>query len=63
MFIMGDRQMARHFTVCVCVCVCVLFLFKGTTPKGNLKGFTDLTSPQLKQHMEASINMVHQHDG
>ncbi|KAM9415649.1 uncharacterized protein ACWYII_024397 isoform 3-T5 [Salvelinus alpinus] len=31
--------------------------FQGITLKGNLKGFTDLTNPQLKQHMEAAINM------
>ncbi|KAM9398532.1 uncharacterized protein ACWYII_031115 isoform 3-T4 [Salvelinus alpinus] len=30
---------------------------KGITLKGNLKGFTDLTNPQLKQHMEAAINI------
>ncbi|XP_017311352.1 uncharacterized protein LOC108257803 isoform X3 [Ictalurus punctatus] len=27
------------------------------TLKGNLKGFTDLTNPQLKQHMDAAINI------
>ncbi|KAL1268689.1 hypothetical protein QQF64_034052 [Cirrhinus molitorella] len=31
--------------------------FQGITLKGNLKGFTDLTNPQLKQHMEAAINI------
>ncbi|KAL1268684.1 hypothetical protein QQF64_034047 [Cirrhinus molitorella] len=30
---------------------------RGITLKGNLKGFTDLTNPQLKQHMEAAINI------
>ncbi|XP_064791036.1 uncharacterized protein LOC135512689 isoform X2 [Oncorhynchus masou masou] len=30
---------------------------KGITLKGNLKGFTDLTNPQLKQHVEVAINM------
>eukprot|EP00063_Salmo_salar_P042974 XP_014017809.1 PREDICTED: uncharacterized protein LOC106580850 isoform X2 [Salmo salar] len=30
---------------------------KRITLKGNLKGFTDLANPQLKQHMEAAINM------
>ncbi|KAM9415646.1 uncharacterized protein ACWYII_024397 isoform 1-T1 [Salvelinus alpinus] len=30
---------------------------QGWEKKGNLKGFTDLTNPQLKQHMEAAINM------
>ncbi len=25
--------------------------------KGNLEGFTGLTNPQLKQHMEAAINI------
>ncbi|XP_051548136.1 uncharacterized protein LOC127437339 [Myxocyprinus asiaticus] len=30
---------------------------KGITLKENLKGFTDLTNPQLKQHMEAAINI------
>lgn len=49
--------MARHFIVSLCVCVRVLFLLKGITLKGNLKGFTDLTNPQLKQHMEAAINI------
>ncbi|CAM4611684.1 unnamed protein product [Leuciscus chuanchicus] len=29
----------------------------GITLKGNLKGFTDLTNPQLRQHMEAAINI------
>ncbi|KAJ8367409.1 hypothetical protein AAFF_G00318120 [Aldrovandia affinis] len=31
--------------------------FQGITMKGNLKGFMDLTNPQLKQHMEAAINI------
>ncbi|KAM9536648.1 uncharacterized protein ACWYII_040523 [Salvelinus alpinus] len=31
--------------------------FQEITLKGNLKGFTDLTNPQLKQHMEAAINI------
>lgn len=48
---MGDRQMARNFIVCV------LFLLKEITLKGSLKGFTDLTNPHLKQHMEAAINI------
>eukprot|EP00063_Salmo_salar_P039847 XP_014014682.1 PREDICTED: uncharacterized protein LOC106579367 isoform X2 [Salmo salar] len=30
---------------------------KGITLKGDLKGFTDLTNPQLKQHIEAAINI------
>ncbi|XP_029560194.1 uncharacterized protein LOC115156718 isoform X2 [Salmo trutta] len=29
----------------------------GITLKGNLKGFMDLTNPQMKQHMEAAINI------
>lgn len=43
--------------VCLSVSVCVLFLLKGITLKGNLKGFTNLTNPQLKQHMESAINI------
>jgi len=39
-------------------CVCVLFLLKGITLKGDLTGFTDLTNPQLKRHMEAAINIA-----
>eukprot|EP00063_Salmo_salar_P039845 XP_014014680.1 PREDICTED: uncharacterized protein LOC106579367 isoform X1 [Salmo salar] len=31
--------------------------FQGITLKGDLKGFTDLTNPQLKQHIEAAINI------
>ncbi|XP_077104699.1 uncharacterized protein LOC143757790 [Siphateles boraxobius] len=30
---------------------------KGIKLKGNLKGFTYLTNPQLRQHMEAAINI------
>ncbi|CAL8263933.1 unnamed protein product [Merluccius merluccius] len=31
--------------------------FQRITLKGNLTGFTDITNPQLKQHMEAAINI------
>ncbi|XP_029519015.1 uncharacterized protein LOC115131433 isoform X1 [Oncorhynchus nerka] len=31
--------------------------FQGITLNVNLKGFMDLTSPQLKRHMKAAINM------
>ncbi|XP_029617881.1 uncharacterized protein LOC115199701 isoform X2 [Salmo trutta] len=31
--------------------------FQAITLKGNLKGFTNLTNPQLKQHMEVAVNI------